>query len=81
MPFQSTLKHALVYEVMPREMVVLRLLRPEAEAVGQGLEVGIRSLLEGCPECKKAGRYGCPLHTQGISRLRELKRRFRFTEE
>lgn len=71
---------------MPREMLIVRLLRKDADAVHQAIRNGIDyyfSPSTGCLHCRNLGSHspGCNNHAGAILLLRELQRRFVFPKD
>lgn len=63
------------------EFIVTRLSRTEAEASRQAFQHNIDYFQSTCQGCKQnPTRRGCCAHQGIISSLKDLKRRFRFTD-
>lgn len=66
---------------MPREFLVVRLTRHEAEAANQAFVNGIAYHNNWCEACiRVTGKEGCSEHAPAIALLRGLRKRFRFPD-
>ena len=67
---------------MPRNLLSVRLTESEAQAARQafGNAIDFMFLPSSCPRCFELGAGGCSVHRQLITDLRNLRRRFSFSE-
>lgn len=67
---------------MPRELLIVRLTRPEADLIKQTISNQVDyyfSPSTGCAACRETkSRSGCFQHSSGVTLLRTIKRRFEF---